>query len=117
MKKITYLLLSVIVFTSCNTQEIKSLKLENSNLENRIESLENQVYTYKNENETLRYKNDDLELNLFDTKNQLTQCEINFEGYKHGNMYKLTKFVRGQGMVTIYGAENAIDFLWNHYCP
>ena len=107
MKQLVYLMLAMVLFSSCNQKELKSLRIANANLKNRVVKLNNQLGYQELD---CQEKIDELESELSFTSRELITCQMNFDGYKYGNGKSITKFVKGHGLVSIQGADKIIDF-------
>lgn len=120
MKQLVYLMLAMILLSSCNKQELRSLRLENANLKSKVVKLNNQLGYLEQEYQEYqecKEKIYDLEFDLSQKVLHLNVCKDNYEGYRYGTMCSTTRFVRGRGQVTVYGAANVIAFLSDHYTP
>ena len=103
---------------------MESLRFENDILESRIAGLESQLEQAKEKINKLEDQLEESEEELIELKSdvyginfKLELCEMNFEGYKNGDLIQITRYVEGEGRVTIYGAANIIEFLGRHYRP
>lgn len=117
MKRLICIVGMIALLSSCNQKEIENLTYENQRLDDRVEELESQLQLQIEEIQEKTEKIEQAESQLYTCSQVLMLCQINFDGYKYGNLKSLTRYVEGQGLVTIYGAQNIIDFLNDHYVP
>lgn len=94
-----------IVLVSCNDDELRNLESENWSLNNKVDQLQSQI-------SELSYQ---LENNQNAAKSSNSRCEMELREYRYGALCSIERMT-STGYVKVYGAENVIDFLNDHYC-
>lgn len=114
----------LIAVSSCNIQEIESLRSKNRRLENENRRLENENSELRSEldlvrDELMEIQNEVsvLQDDLLETKQELEFCNWQYEGYRYGELTCVTRYWKDVGQRRVCGAENIIDMLMDGYCP
>ena len=113
-RKITLILICLILLFSCDTEDLKQ---QITHLEEQIEELNEKVDELEVEKSSLVIDLESCHLENSINKEIIEFKDEQFKKYKTGNGMSLSRFTKDKGKVTIYGAENIIEFLNQHYCP
>lgn len=122
MNKKTMLLIFIpFVFLSCTKKKLKNevdyLESKVINLQNNLDECETRVSELIDELEDCNQER--LESSYSSTQNQVITdfYKKKLDDYMYGTGVSLSRHLKDGEYVTIYGAENIIDFLNKHYCP